>query len=187
MDGTGPPLPTVVGSDEGDAPLSMSDALTEAFNDQITLEFASSHAYLQLAAYFSEQSLSGFESWMRAQADEERVHAMKFFDFVLDRGNEVRLGAIEAPETLPASALEAFEIALGHEQRVTASIESLMTLAQAESDAASYSILQWFPTEQIEEEASVGEIVDQLGFAAGNPAAILMLDREYAGRPAEAD
>ena len=162
--------------------MSMGDNLTEAFNKQITLEFASSHAYLQLAAYFSDQSLTGFESWMRAQAEEEREHAMKFFDFVLDRGNQVRLQTVEAPTELPASPLEAFEIALGHERRVTASIEALMSLAESEGDAASYSILQWFLTEQVEEEASVGEIVDQLGFADGNPAAILMLDREYAGR-----
>ncbi len=166
--------------------MAMSDALTKAFNDQITLELASSHAYLQLAAYFADQSLTGFESWMRAQADEERMHAMKFFDFVLDRGNRVALGAVEAPSETPANALEAFQIALGHEQRVTASIQNLMALAQGEGDAASYSILQWFLTEQVEEEASVGEIVDQLRFADGSPAAILMLDRERSGRPSEA-
>lgn len=162
--------------------MAMSDDLTKAFNEQIGLELASSHAYLQLAAYFADQSLSGFESWMRAQADEERAHAMKFFDFVLDRGHQVVLGAIDAPSGVPASPLEAFEIALDHERRVTASIQRLMDLAEAERDSSSYSILQWFLTEQIEEESSVGEIVDQLRFAEGNPAAILMLDRERAGR-----
>lgn len=162
--------------------MAMSDTLTDAFNEQIGLEFASSHAYLQLAAYFADRSLTGFESWMRAQADEERAHGLKFFDFVLDRGRQVELSSIDAPSGVPSSALEAFEIALAHERKVTASIQRLMTLAEAESDAASYSILQWFLTEQIEEEASVGEIVDQLSFAEGNPAAVLMLDREHAGR-----
>lgn len=161
----------------------MSEKLAAAYNDQITLEFASSHAYLQLAAYFAQQSLTGFEAWMRAQADEERAHALKFFDFVLDRGNEVRLGTIGAPATAPLSALAAFETALTHEQKVTASIRDLLTLAESENDASSYPLLQWFLNEQVEEEASVGEIVDQLRFADGNPAAVLMLDREYATRP----
>jgi ferritin len=161
----------------------MSDRLAKAYNDQITLEFSSSHAYLQLAAYFADRSLSGFEAWMRGQAAEERDHALKFFDFVLDRGNAVELGAIDAPGQPPASALEAFEIALSHEKKVTASISALLDLAQSEGDGASYPILQWFMTEQVEEESSVGEIVDQLSFADGNSAAILMLDREYATRP----
>lgn len=160
----------------------MSESLAQAYNDQISMEFASSHAYLQLAAYFADESLTGFESWMRLQAEEERMHALKFFDFVLDRGNQVVLGSIDAPTKLPSSALEAFEIALGHEQRVTAAIRDLFTLAESEGDAASYPILQWFLEEQVEEESSVGEIVDQLRFADGNPAAILMLDRERAGR-----
>ena len=165
----------------------MSDALAKAYNDQITLEFSSSHAYLQLAAYFADRSLTGFEAWMRAQASEEREHGLKFFDFVLDRGNEVVLGDIDAPGKLPSSALEAFEIALSHEHLVTESIANLLELAQAEGDGASYPILQWFMTEQVEEESSVGEIVDQLRFADGNPAAVLMLDREYATRPDAAE
>ncbi|MDH3500337.1 MAG: ferritin [Acidimicrobiia bacterium] len=164
----------------------MSEKLAAAYNEQITLEFESSHAYLQLAAYFADESLTGFETWMRMQAEEERAHAIKFFDFVLDRGNEVRLGAIAAPAAMPASALEAFEIALEHEQKVTTSIGDLLTLAEQENDAASYPLLQWFLNEQVEEEAVVGEIVDQLRFAGGNPAAILMLDRERASRPAAA-
>lgn len=160
----------------------MSDGLAKAYNEQITLEFASAHAYLQLAAYFSDRSLTGFESWMRLQADEERLHAVKFFDFVLDRGNQVLLGSIDAPTKLPSSALEAFEIALEHEERVTAAIKELFALAESEGDSASFPILQWFLEEQVEEEASVGEIVDQLRFAGDNTAAILMLDRERAGR-----
>ena len=160
----------------------MSDQLAAAFNDQISLELASSHAYLQLAAYFADASLTGFESWMRAQADEERMHALKFFDYVLDRGNQVELAAISGPGEMPGSALEAFEIALGAEQTVTESINRLHALAREEHDAASYPLLEWFLTEQVEEEASVGAIVDQLRFAGENPAAVLMLDREHAGR-----
>lgn len=163
----------------------MGESLTKAYNEQITLELASSHAYLQLAAYFADTSLSGFEAWMRAQSEEERAHAMKFFDFVLDRGNEVVLGDIPAPGPAPSSPLEAFQVALSHEQRVTAAITELLALAESENDRASYPLLQWFMTEQVEEEASVGEIVDQLTFADGSPAAILMLDREYANRPTE--
>ncbi|UCG40377.1 MAG: ferritin [Acidimicrobiia bacterium] len=160
----------------------MSARLADAYNAQISLELASSHAYLQLAAYFADTSLTGFESWMRAQADEERMHALKFFDFVLDRGNQADLGAIDGPGEPPTSALEAFEIALAAERSVTESIRNLHAMAREENDAASYPLLEWFLTEQVEEEASVGEIVDQLRFADGNPAAVLMLDREHAGR-----
>ena len=160
----------------------MSDTLTAAYNRQITHEFASSHVYLQLAAFFAGRSLSGFEAWMRAQAEEEREHAIKFFDFVLDRGNDVVLGQIDAPPSVPSSPLEAFESALEQERAVTASIASLLELAQGENDGASFPLLQWFMTEQVEEEASVGEIVDQLRLAGDNPAALLMLDREYAQR-----
>lgn len=160
----------------------MTDRLAAAYNDQITLELASAHAYLQLAAFFSASSLTGFEAWMRAQAEEERTHALKFFDFVLARGNDVRLGAIDAIDHMPASALEAFEVALEHERKVTKAIGDLHALAQEEGDSASYPLLQWFLNEQVEEEATVGEIVDQLRFANGNPAAILMLDRERSSR-----
>ena len=162
----------------------MSDRLATAFNEQITLEFASSHAYLQLAAYFEEASLSGFSGWMRAQSEEEREHGLKFFEFVLDRGNPVELGAIDAPGVAPSSPLEAFQIALGHEEKVTAAIGRLYVLAQEEGDGASLPILQWFLEEQVEEEATVSEIVDQLELAGDSAAAILMLDREKANRAA---
>ena len=165
----------------------MSDTLTTAYNRQIGMELESSHAYLQLAAFFADQSLTGFEQWMRVQAEEERAHAIKFFDFVLDRGRQVQLGDISGPEGGPTTALEAFEMALDQEQKVTQAIENLLELAQAEGDSASYPLLQWFLNEQIEEEASVGEIVDQLRFANGNPAAVLMLDRERATRSPEQD
>ena len=160
----------------------MSETLTSAYNRQITHEFHSSHVYLQMAAFFASRSLSGFEAWMRAQADEERQHALKFFDFVLDRGNEVALGQIDAPPETPSSPLEAFEAALAQERAVTASISALYDLALSENDGASYPLLQWFLSEQVEEEASVGEIVDQLRLAGDNPAALLMLDRQYASR-----
>ena len=164
----------------------MSDRLAKAFNDQITLEFASSFAYLQLAAYFEEASLSGFAGWMRAQSAEEWKHGLKFYDFVLDRGNSVVLGGIDAPAVAPSSPLEAFQIALDHERVVTKAIGELYAAAQEDRDGASYPVLQWFLAEQVEEESSVGEIVDQLALAGENSAAILMLDREYAGRPGEA-
>lgn len=167
--------------------MPMSDALVDAYNEQITLEFASSHAYLQMAAYFADLSLTGFEGWMRAQSDEERVHALKFFDFVLDRGHSVTLGSVAAPSAGPKSPAHAFEIALEQERRVTAEISELYELAHQEGDSASYPLLQWFLNEQIEEEDIVGEILDQLRFAADNPAAILMLDREYAGRGSSAE
>jgi len=163
----------------------MSARLAEEFNRQITLEFASAYAYLQLAAYFEDVSLTGFAGWMRAQSSEEWAHGLKFYDFVLDRGNKVVLGDIKAPQVAPDSATSAFRAALEHEQTVTASISRLYATAQEERDGASYPILQWFLAEQVEEESSVGEIVDQLELAGDSAAAILMLDREYAGRTPE--
>jgi ferritin len=164
--------------------MKMSDALATKFNDQITLELESSIAYLQMAAYFDARSLKGMAQWMRVQSDEERLHALKFFDFVLDRGNEVTIGQIAAPTMDIGSARSAFEMALAQEERVTASIKELYRVATEEIDAASYPLLQWFLEEQVEEESTVSEIVDRLGFVGDDGGALLELDRELAARPA---
>ena len=162
--------------------MQMKPELAEAFNRQITLEFESSLAYLQMAAYFDAASLPGMASWMRIQSEEERAHALKFFDFVLDRGNDVSLGDIAAPPSAFGSAEEVFATALAQEQRVSAAIADIHRVATEVGDAASFPILQWFLEEQVEEEATVGEILDQVRLIGGDGGALLLLDRELAGR-----
>ena len=165
----------------------MPHELAEAFNRQIDLELESSLAYLQMAAYFESHSLSGFAQWMRVQSEEEREHALKFFDYVLDRGNEVALGALKSPPSGYDSHAAVFAAALQQEQAVTASISRLYKLATEAADAASFPLLQWFLEEQVEEEATVSELVDQLEMIGDNGAALLLLDRELGGRTADED
>lgn len=162
--------------------MKLSQALQQAFNDQVNLEYASMYAYEQLSAFCAERNLPGFAHWMRAQAAEELQHARRFTDFLLDRGGSVTLQAVPAPASGIDSALAAFEDALSHEQQVSAAIQDLYRMAEAEKDYASYPLLQWFITEQIEEESSVGLIVERLRMAADNSSAVLMLDRELAAR-----
>jgi len=160
----------------------MSAALQDAYNDQVTLEFASSYAYLQMAAFFDDADLPGFANWMRQQAEEERIHAMKFFDFVLDRGNHVELRSIPAPSSAYTSPLSVFEASLAHEQKVTASIHNLYAQAMEEKDYESLPLLHWFISEQVEEEASVSQLIEQIAMAGDNGAALLLLDRELGTR-----
>ncbi len=166
--------------------MEMSQPLAEAFNRQIDLEMESSNAYLQMAAFFEDRSLSGFASWMRVQSDEERAHALKFFDYVLERGNQVQLGSLPAPPGGFGSAVEVFAAALEQERRVSQSIGELYRLATEAADAASFPLLQWFLEEQIEEEATVSELLDQLRMVDGNGAATLLLDRELGARTVQA-
>ncbi len=147
-------------------------------NDQMGREFYSSYLYLAMAAHFDGENLPGMATWMRAQADEEREHAMRFFDFILDRGGTVRLGAIDAPPEKFGSALEVFEQSLDHEREISASINALFEHA----DRATEVFLHWFATEQVEEERSVEQIVEALRMAGGTGAALLMLDRELGTR-----
>ncbi|MDF1594610.1 MAG: ferritin [Acidimicrobiia bacterium] len=167
--------------------MPISTKLEAAFNDQINLELASSYAYLQMAAFLDEENLPGMSAWMRLQAEEERVHAMKFFDFVLDREGHIELEAIAAPGLSLTTARSAFEASLGHEQKVTAAINNLYALATDDRDFASYPLLNWFVEEQIEEEANVGLIVEQLKMIGDDRTALLMLDRELGARQPSAE
>jgi ferritin len=167
--------------------MEMKPELADAFNGQIVLELESSIAYLQMAAHLEATGLTGMASWMRLQSDEERAHALRFFDFVLDRGNDVVLGAVGAPRAGFESAEDVFRAALEQEQKVSAAIAELYRLASETGDAASFSLLQWFLEEQVEEEATVGEILDRLRLAGDDGPALLQLDRELAGRSPSSD
>lgn len=159
--------------------------MQDAMNEQINKELFSSYLYLSMAAWFEDRNLPGFASWLRLQADEEREHAMKFYDFILERGGRVRLKAIEAPKTDWNSNLEVAEEVAAHEAKVTASIHSLYELALKEKDYPAQVMLQWFITEQVEEEKNAAEIVADLKLIEERGTAVLMLDHRLAKRKGE--
>ena len=159
--------------------------MQDALNEQINKELFSSYLYLSMAAYFEEKNLSGFGNWMRVQADEEREHAMKFYDFILETGGKVMLKAIEAPKTEWNSNLEVAEEVAAHEAKVTASIYALYELALKEKDYPAQVMLQWFISEQVEEEKNASEIVADLKLIEDRGTAVLMLDKQLGKRSAE--
>jgi len=159
--------------------------MQDAMNEQINKELFSSYLYLSMAAYFEENNLPGFANWMRLQADEERGHAMKFYDFLLERGGRVLLQAIDAPKTEWASSLEVAEEVAAHEGKVTASIYALYELALKEKDYPAQVMLQWFITEQVEEEKNAAEIVANLKLIEARGTAVMMLDHRLAKRGGE--
>ena len=162
--------------------MKMPAELEEAFNRQVTMELASATAYVQMAAYFSGENLVGMSSWMRAQAEEERSHADRFLDFVLDRGGNARIGDVPAPRYEFESPEAVFAAALAQEEAVTAAIHDLYRLATELGDLASYPFLQAFISEQNEEEAAVGMILDRIRLAGGQPGAVFLLDGELGAR-----
>ena len=155
-----------------------------AINDQIAQEFYASHVYLSMAAWLETQSLVGFAKWMRLQADEERVHAMRLFDFVLNNGGEVRLQGIDQPPTTFDSPLAVMEMSLEHERGVTATITRIYELALKEKDYPAQIEMQWFIDEQSEEERVVGDIIARMKIGGDSGTALLLLDGELGGRPA---
>ena len=162
--------------------MPLSKKMLNSLNDQLTMELAASHQYLAMAGWFEAQNLPGMAGWMRSQSDEERAHAVKFFDFVLDSSEDVTIGPLEAPHSVFASPLEAFEAALASEKRVTAAISELYALTNAEGEYTSIPLLTWFLNEQVEEEAMVEQIVEDLRRAGDDAQALLLLDRELGGR-----
>lgn len=152
-------------------------------NEQIVKEFYSSYLYLGMSAYLESKDLPGCAHWMRIQAMEEISHAMKFFHFICDRGQKVVLETIDKPAQDYSSVQDVFEKTLAHEKLVTASINDLYTLAQELHDHASLIFLEWFISEQVEEEKSAADILGKLKHVAGQPAGILMLDKELGARP----
>ena len=156
--------------------------MEEAFNAQLNAEYYSSYLYLSMAAYFESTDLPGFANWMRVQEQEEKFHALKFYDYIVERGGRVALQAIEAPPTEWASPRDVFEATLTHEQKVTGLINDLVFLARDERDNASEIFLQWFVTEQVEEEDNVNTILAQLRLIKDKPQGLLMLDKDLGQR-----
>ncbi len=164
------------------ARMKLTPALEDAFNQQITLEFGASLVYRQLAIEMELQDLPGMAGWLRAQADEEIVHANKFIQHVADRDNHPVIGALDAPVATVSTPLDVFKASLAHEQKVSESIRNLYRLADAEGDIDSRPLLNWFVEEQVEEEATIREIIGQIERIGDDGAGMLRLDADMAAR-----
>jgi ferritin len=162
--------------------MTISNKLSDLINKQINHEMYSAYLYMSMAAYFLKQNLPGFANWMRVQAQEEMVHAMKFYNYVIERQGAVKLMAIDGPPTDWNGPLAVFQDGFKHEQKVTGLINGLMDAAISEKDHASQIFMQWFVNEQVEEEASSDAVIQKLKLMAGAPGGIFMLDKELAAR-----
>ncbi len=163
----------------------LSRKLQDALNEQIKHELYSAYLYLSMVAHFEAENLKGFAHWMRLQRQEELEHAMKIFNFVIDRGGRVELQAIPQPPSQYKSPLDAFQKALAHEKHITGLIHKLYDLADDEDDYPTEVMLQWFIEEQVEEEKSTSEVVSKLELIKDHPGALLLLDRELGERKPE--
>jgi ferritin len=162
--------------------MSIGTKFADAINKQINAELYSAYLYLSMAAYFQKQNLPGFANWMRVQAQEEMVHVMKFYNYLIERQGAVKLMAIDGPPTDWNGPLAVFQDSYKHEQKVTGLINGLMDVAMAEKDHAGTIFMQWFVNEQVEEEASADAVVQQLKLMANAPGGLYMLDKELAAR-----
>jgi len=160
----------------------ISKKMEEALNGQVNAELYSAYLYLSMESYFKSLNLNGFTNWMRVQTQEEVAHAMKIYDFINERGGRVTLKPIEGPQTEWDSPLAVFEAVYVHEQKVTGLINDLVDLAIKEKDHATNTFLQWFVSEQVEEESSADEVVQQLKMMENAPGGMFMLDRELGQR-----
>lgn len=160
----------------------VSNKMEEQLNAQINAELYSAYLYLSMSAYYADLNLPGFANWMRVQAQEETVHAMKFYDFMVERGARVRLAPIEGPGTDWDGPAAPMSQAYEHETYVTKRIHDLVHLSLEERDYATNTFLDWFVTEQVEEESSVDAVVKQLSLIGNDRSSLFMLDRELGTR-----
>jgi len=160
----------------------IGDKMVEAINKQLNAELYSGYLYVSMSAYFESLDLPGFAHWMRAQAQEELLHAMNFYHYLVDKDARVAVLPIEQPPTEWDSPLAVFQHAYEHEQKISGLINALVERAMSERDFATNVVLQWFVNEQIEEEASAKAVVQQLKRAGASNEALMLLDRELAAR-----
>ncbi len=160
----------------------ISKTLETALSRQMNRELFSAYLYLSMSSYFETVNLKGFARWMRLQAKEEQMHAMKIYDYVISRGGKVTLQDIEAPKSKWASAAKVFEETYAHEQKVTAMISGLVDLAISEKDHATFEMLQWFVREQVEEEEHALDILNQIRIIGDVPGHLFHLDHQMGKR-----
>ena len=162
----------------------VSEKMQAALNGQLNAELYSSYLYLSMNAYFKSINLEGFANWMHYQAQEELAHTMKFYDFIIARGGRVKLAQVDSPPSDWVSPLAVYEATLEHEQKVTGLINDLVEMALDEHDHATNIFLQWFVTEQVEEEENVGGVLEQLKLMGEAKGGLFMINRELAKRGA---
>lgn len=160
----------------------MDGKVKDLINDQITHEFYAAYLYLAMAAHFEEANFGGFAQWFRMQAKEEEAHAMRLFDYMVERGERIELKQIDKPPVDFGSPVDAFNAALAHERKVTGLINRIYEAAVAAKDYATQVMLQWFIEEQVEEEDTAGTAVERLEMAGESNAALMFLDNEYGKR-----
>ena len=160
----------------------ISKTMNEVINGQINAELYSAYLYLSMSTWFSEKSLSGFAGWMRAQAQEELFHSTKMLDYLLERGGNVELEAIAKPVPDWSTPLEVIEETAAHEAKVTGLINDLVDVALKERDHATNNFLQWFVAEQVEEESSVGDVVEKMKMIGDHSAGMFAMDMEMGKR-----
>jgi ferritin len=159
----------------------ISEKIQNSINDQIKAEFDSFYLYLSMAAYCESLNYKGYASWFRKQANEEEQHAMKFFEYLVDRGGRVNLKGLDTPTVDFGSMQEVFKQTLDHERIVTGRINKIYELAVTEKDFATQEMLNWFVKEQVEEEASASVMLEQIKMVEGRPGSLIYLDR-HAGK-----
>jgi ferritin len=162
----------------------LKDKIQKALNDQMNLEMNSSYLYLSMAAYFECENFNGFANWMKIQSGEEYGHAMKIYSYINQRNGRVNLMKIDAPKSEWKDSIEVFSETLKHEQKVTQEINKLVELTLTEKDYATQAFLQWFVTEQVEEEATAINILDKIKMIGDNRNGLFLLDRELGMRAA---
>lgn len=160
----------------------ISKQMEEALNEQVNKEFYSAYLYLAMSAYCNTIGLPGFANWMRMQYEEESLHVTKMYDYILGQGGEVHLKTIQEPPKQYGTPLEIFEETLEHEQYVTRMIHELMHLAVEEKDYATQTFLQWYVTEQVEEEANVNDILAPLRMVGEDKGGLMMIDQQLSSR-----
>lgn len=160
----------------------MNDKMVKALNEQINNELYASYLYLSMSAWFETQNWPGFAKWMKVQSQEEYEHAMKIYDFLIDRGQTVVLAAIAAPKAEWKKPIDAFKDAMAHEKKVTGNFQDLTDLAIKLKDHATQIFLSWFVTEQVEEEKNADEVIQALVKIGDSTGALFMLDRQLGKR-----
>ena len=160
----------------------LTEKVQNALNDQFNAELYSSYLYLSMHAYFKSINLDGFANWMYQQAKEELLHAMKFYNFINQRGGRAKTAAVAEPPSEWDSPLAVFEETYSHEQKVTGLIDDLVEIANEAHDHATQIFLQWFVTEQVEEEESASGVLEQLKLMQGHAGGIFMINRELEKR-----
>ena len=160
----------------------LNNKLEQQINDQIQYEFFSAYLYLSMSVWFETKNLKGFANWMRIQFQEEQAHALHMLDYVNGRGATVKLQALQVPKHTWENIIDVFKDTLEHEQSVTKRINDLVSEASNEKDHASFNFLQWYVGEQVEEEANVSQILEQLKLIEGTGPGLFMIDKDLQAR-----